>query len=112
MNGWIVLAAGLPIAVLEAVLATEDAGGWYRTVYVLVLLYGFVLAAERRARVAVARVARSAGCCGLAGFVVLVWRILEWDGSACVQLVLLILGTVMVMLALYELLRWISVGAV
>jgi glucan biosynthesis protein C len=177
VNGWIVLAAGLPIAVLEAVLATEDAGGWNRTVYVLVLLYGFVLAAEPRARVAVARVARPAGWCGLAGFVVLLsaglviepeklmsgygavdvtwrfmkgvvawllmlgivalvakwrapavsryvrdavlpvyvlhqtvlvvlaWRILEWDGPAGVQLVLLILGTAAGTLALYELLR-------
>jgi glucans biosynthesis protein C len=76
-GGWphvtplLVLAAGLPIALLEAALATEDSGGWNRTVYVLVLLYGFLLAAEPRARAAVARVARPVGWCGLAGFVVL-----------------------------------------
>ena len=71
VSAWMVPAAGLPIALLEAALATEDAGGWNRTVYVLVLLYGFLLAAEPRARTAVARVARPAGWCGLAGFVVL-----------------------------------------
>jgi glucans biosynthesis protein C len=76
-GGWprvtpaLVLAAGLPLALLGAALATEDAGGWNRTVYVLVLLYGFLLAAEPRARAAVARVAKPAGWCGLAGFVVL-----------------------------------------
>jgi hypothetical protein len=172
-----VLAAGLPIALLEAALATEDAGGWNRTVYVLVLLYGFLLAAEPRARAAVARVARPAGWCGLGGFVVLMsaglvvepeqlmsgygpvdvawrflkgvvawllmlgivalvarwrapvvpryvrdavlpvyvlhqtvlvvlaWRILEWDGPPGVQLLLLIAGTAVGTLALYELLR-------
>jgi glucan biosynthesis protein C len=65
------LAAGVPIAALEAVFATEDAGGWNRTVYPVLLLYGFLLAAEPRARAAVARVARRAGWCGLAGFLLL-----------------------------------------
>ena len=71
VSAWMVVAAGLPIAVLEAALATEDSGGWNRTVYVVMLVYGFLLAAEPRARAAVARVARPAGWCGLAGFVVL-----------------------------------------
>lgn len=66
-----VLAAGAPIALLEAAFATEDTGGWNRTVYVVVLLYGFVLAAEPRARAAVARLARPAAWAGLGGFLVL-----------------------------------------
>jgi glucans biosynthesis protein C len=66
-----VLAAGVPIALLEAALGSEDTGGWHGTVYVVVLLYGFLLAAEPTARQAVARVARTAAWCGLAGFVVL-----------------------------------------
>jgi glucans biosynthesis protein C len=177
VSAWMVLAAGVPIALLEAALTTEDAGGWNRSVYVLVLLYGFLLAAEPRARAALARVARPAGWCGLAGFVVLMsvglvvepeqlmsgygavdvawralkgvvawllmlgivalvarwrapavppyvrdavlpvyvlhqtvlvvlaWRLLEWNGPAGVQLVLLILGTAAGTLAMYELLR-------
>jgi glucans biosynthesis protein C len=71
VNALMVVAAGLPIAVLEAALATEDSGGWNRTVYIVLLLYGFLLAAEPRAREAVARVARPAGWCGLAGFALL-----------------------------------------
>lgn len=67
----VLLAAGVPIAALEAAFASEDAGGWNRSVYALVLLYGFVLAAEPRARAALARVARPAGWCGLAGFLLL-----------------------------------------
>jgi glucans biosynthesis protein C len=182
-GGWprvtpaLVLAGAVPIALLEAALATEDSGGWNRTVYVVLLVYGFLLAAEPRARAAVARVAKPAGWCGLAGFlvllaaglavepeqlmsgygavdvawralkgvvawllllgivalvarlrvpavpryvndavlpvyvlhqtvvIVLAWRILEWDGPAGVQLVLLILGSVVGTLALYELVR-------
>ena len=61
----------MPIALLEAAFASEDTGGWHRTVYVVVLVYGFLLAAERRARAAAARLARPAGWCGLAGFMVL-----------------------------------------
>jgi glucans biosynthesis protein C len=66
-----VLAAGVPIAVLEAALTTEESGGWNRTVYIVVLLYGFLLAAEPSAREAVARVARPAAWYGLACFVAL-----------------------------------------
>jgi glucans biosynthesis protein C len=66
-----VLAVAAPIAVLEAALATEDAGGWNRTVYVVALLSGFMLAAEPRARAALARVAKPAAWGGLAGFLVL-----------------------------------------
>jgi peptidoglycan/LPS O-acetylase OafA/YrhL len=71
VSAWMVVAAGLPIAVLEAALATEDSGGWNRTVYVVLLVYGFLLAAEPRARTAVGQVARRAGWCGPAGFVLL-----------------------------------------
>jgi peptidoglycan/LPS O-acetylase OafA/YrhL len=76
-GGWarvtpaLVLAGALPIALLEAALTSEESGGWNRTVYMVLLVYGFLLAAEPRARAAVARVARPAGWCGLAGFVVL-----------------------------------------
>jgi glucan biosynthesis protein C len=76
-GGWrrvtpaMVLAAALPIAALEAAFASEDAGGWNRSVFALLLVYGFLLAAEPRARAAVARVARPAGLAGLAGFLAL-----------------------------------------
>src|SRR5215212_3536164 len=42
----VVLAAGIPVAVLEAALGSEDTGGWHRTVYIVVLLYGFLFAGE------------------------------------------------------------------
>ena len=66
-----VLAAGLPIAVLEAALRSENAGGWHRTVYAVVLVYGFLLAGEPALRNVLARVARPAAFAGLGGFVVL-----------------------------------------
>jgi glucan biosynthesis protein C len=74
-----VLAAGLPIALLEAALGSEDTGGWHGTVYVVMLLYGFLLAAEPSARAAVARVARPAAWCAFAGFVLLAAAGLAFD---------------------------------
>jgi glucan biosynthesis protein C len=68
---WALLAAGLPIAVLEAALGSEDTGGWHRTVYLVVLLYGFLLAGSPALRSAVARIARPAALVGLCGFVAL-----------------------------------------
>jgi glucan biosynthesis protein C len=76
-GGWsrvtpaVVLAAGVPIALLEAAFGSEDTGGWHRSVYVVVLVFGFLLAAEPRARAATARLARPAGWFGGAGFLVL-----------------------------------------
>jgi glucan biosynthesis protein C len=67
----IVLAAGIPIALLEAALGSEDTGGWHRSVYMVVLLYGFLLAGEPALRAALARAARPAAWAGLAGFAVL-----------------------------------------
>ena len=67
----VVVAAGVPIALLEAALGSEDTGGWHRTVYAVVLLYGFLLAGEPGLRAAVGRVARPAAWTGLLGFLAL-----------------------------------------
>ena len=69
----------MPVAALEAAFASEDTGGWHRTVYLVALVAGFVLAAEPRARTALARVARPAGWAGLGGFVVLAGAGLAFD---------------------------------
>jgi glucan biosynthesis protein C len=43
---WAILLLGLPVAVIEAALGTEESGGWNRCAYLPFLLYGFLLAAD------------------------------------------------------------------
>jgi Acyltransferase family len=67
-----VLLMALPIAVLEALLRTEEnTGGWNRTVYAVLLLYGFLLAADRRLQAALRRQRHLALALGTAASAVL-----------------------------------------
>jgi peptidoglycan/LPS O-acetylase OafA/YrhL len=46
---WVIVAAGLPFAVLDAVFGAEEGlAGWSRYSYAAFLLYGYVLATDRR----------------------------------------------------------------
>lgn len=45
---WAVLLAALPIAMIEAALGTDLAGGWNQIGYVVFLFYGYLLAADVR----------------------------------------------------------------
>jgi glucans biosynthesis protein C len=54
------LLLALPVAVIEAVLGTEESGGWNRYAYIPFLLYGFLLAADPRFGEAIRRHARAA----------------------------------------------------
>ena len=67
----VLLAGAVPVAALEALLGSEDTGGWNRAVYPIALVLGFLLAGEPRLREALGRVARPAAWAGLAGFLVL-----------------------------------------
>jgi glucan biosynthesis protein C len=75
---WRLIAAALPIAVIEAALGTDMAGGWNQNAYIIFLLYGYLLAADARFRKAIRRywkisfvlaIAGSLG--GITGFVLI-----------------------------------------
>jgi hypothetical protein len=68
---WAIFLLGLPVAVLEAALGTEESGGWNRYAYIPFLLYGFLLAADPRFREAIRRHARAALLIGAPAMVVL-----------------------------------------
>ncbi|MER6173248.1 acyltransferase [Streptosporangium sp. NPDC001681] len=66
-----VLLAGVPIAMISALLGLEEAyAGWNRWAYLLFFLYGFVLAADERFRAAMRRDAVPAGVLGLTLFLI------------------------------------------
>ena len=50
---WGLIMAALPIAVIEAALGTDMAGGWNQNAYIVFLFYGFLLAADARFRQAI-----------------------------------------------------------
>jgi glucans biosynthesis protein C len=68
---WAIFLLGLPVAVLEAALGTEESGGWNRYAYIPFLLYGFLLAADPRFGEAIRRHARAALLIGAPAMVVL-----------------------------------------
>jgi hypothetical protein len=70
-RGSAVFALAAPVALAEAVLGTEDAGGWNRYAYVPLLLYGFCLAADPRLEAAMERNRRRALWIGIAATVAL-----------------------------------------
>ena len=45
---WAIFLLALPIAVIEAALGTDLAGGWYQSAYLVFLIYGYLLAADAR----------------------------------------------------------------
>lgn len=68
---WAIFLLGLPVAVIEAALGTEESGGWNRYAYIPFLLYGFLLAADPRFGEAIRRHARAALLIGAPAMVVL-----------------------------------------
>jgi len=68
---WVIVAAGLPLALLEGGLGSdEDWAGWNRYSYAVFLLYGYVLASDRRFGRALGRHRRSAITLGIVTFMV------------------------------------------
>jgi peptidoglycan/LPS O-acetylase OafA/YrhL len=66
---WVIVVAGLPFAVLEAALRSEeDWAGWNRYSYAVFLLYGYVLATDRRFGQAFRRHRKSALLLGIVTF--------------------------------------------
>lgn len=66
---WVVVAAGLPFAVLDAAFGAEEGlAGWSRYSYALFILYGYVLATDRRFGQAMRRHRRSALILGVLTF--------------------------------------------
>jgi glucan biosynthesis protein C len=57
---WAIFLLGLPVAVIEAALGTEESGGWNRYAYLPFLLYGFLVAADPRFGEAIRRHAQAA----------------------------------------------------
>ena len=45
---WAIVLPALPIAVIEAALGTDMSGGWNQSVYLVLLVYGYLLAADVR----------------------------------------------------------------
>jgi Acyltransferase family len=68
---WAILLLGLPVAVIEAALGTEESGGWNRYAYIPFLLYGFLLAADPRFGEAIRRNARAALLVGVPAMLIL-----------------------------------------
>jgi Acyltransferase family len=68
---WAILLLGLPVAVIEAALGTEESGGWNRCAFLPFLLYGFLLAADPRFGEAIRRHARAALFVGIPAMVAL-----------------------------------------
>lgn len=62
---WAIFLLALPIAIIEAALGTEFAGGWNRFAYIPFLIYGFLMAADGRLGRAFQRHRRSALILGL-----------------------------------------------
>jgi glucan biosynthesis protein C len=62
---WAIFLLALPVAIIEAALGTEFAGGWNRYAYIPFLSYGFLMAAEPRFGRAFHRHRRSALILGL-----------------------------------------------
>ncbi|MFC2029192.1 acyltransferase family protein [Chloroflexota bacterium] len=62
---WAIFLLALPIAIIEAALGTEFAGGWNRYAYIPFLIYGFLMTAEPRFGRAFHRHRRSALILGL-----------------------------------------------
>lgn len=68
---WVIVAAGLPLALLEGGLGSEEEwAGWNRYSYAVFLLYGYVLASDRRFGRALGRHRRSAITLGIVTFMV------------------------------------------
>ena len=68
---WVVLAAGLPLAVLEAAFGSEEAwAGWSRYSYAVFILYGYMVATDRRFGRSLRQHRRAALALGVATFVV------------------------------------------
>jgi hypothetical protein len=68
---WAIFLLGLPVAVIEAALGTEESGGWNRYAFIPFLLYGFLLAADPRFGEAIRRHARAALLVGVPAMVML-----------------------------------------
>ena len=68
---WAIFLLGLPVAVIEAALGTEQSGGWNRYAFIPFLLYGFLLAADPRFGEAIRRHAKAALLIGVPAMVVL-----------------------------------------
>jgi hypothetical protein len=62
---WAIYLLALPIAIIEAALGTEFAGGWNRYAYIPFLIYGFLMATDGRMGQACRRHRRSALILGL-----------------------------------------------
>ena len=68
---WVIVAASLPLALLEGGLGSEEEwAGWNRYSYAVFLLYGYVLASDRRFGRALGRHRRSAITLGIMTFMV------------------------------------------
>jgi hypothetical protein len=66
---WVIVAAGLPFAVLDAALGGEEGlAGWSRYSYAVFILYGYLLATDRRFGRALRRHRKSALILGIATF--------------------------------------------
>ena len=60
-NLWFIIAAGVPLGILEAVFGSEESlAGWSRYSYALFILYGYILASDPRFGRAIRRQRRSA----------------------------------------------------
>jgi surface polysaccharide O-acyltransferase-like enzyme len=66
---WVIVVAGLPFAVLDAALGGEEGlAGWSRYSYAMFILYGYLLATDRRFGQALRRHRRSALILGIVTF--------------------------------------------
>ncbi len=68
---WVIVAAGLPFAVLDGALGSEVGfAGWNRYTYALFLLYGYLLAGDRRFGAALRRHRKGALILGIVTFII------------------------------------------
>jgi hypothetical protein len=70
MRPWAIFLLALPIAVIEAALGTEYAGGWNRYAYIPFIVYGFLIAADARFGGAFRRHRKSALVLGVLALIV------------------------------------------
>lgn len=68
--------AAIPVVIVEAVLGPDvDTGGWERLAYLFFLLYGYLIASDRRFEAAMSRARRPALACALTSTVALVFLV-------------------------------------
>ena len=92
---WAIFLLALPIGLIEAFLMTERAGVWNRFVWPFILVYGFLLACDRRFGQALQRHRKSALLLGIVAFVIyfigtgyllLVLEVDDWTNYSAVGL--------------------------